>query len=91
MVNEELAGAVIKESGCFSLIGPKHAVTFGDAAIMWASFYHLMFRDENADGMNGKKIRSALRRVHYAFGEEFNYFNRANNKQGYAKVDIGKR
>jgi hypothetical protein len=82
---------VIKDSGCFSLIGPKKAISFGDAAIMWASFYHLTFRDENADGTKGGKIPWALRRIHYAFGEEFNYFNRANNSRGYETVDVHKR
>jgi hypothetical protein len=91
VVNEELASAVIKGSGCFSLIGPKAEITFGNAAIMWASFYHLMFRDEKADAMKGGKIRWALRRIHYAFGEEFNYFNRANNSRGYEIVDANKR
>jgi hypothetical protein len=91
VVNQDLARAVIKDSGCFSLIGPKKAITFGDAAIMWASFYHLMFRDETADAMKGGKIRWALRRVHYAFGEEFNYFNRADNGRGYEIVDVNKK
>jgi hypothetical protein len=55
-----------------------------------ASFYHLMFRDETADAMQGGKIRWALRRINYAFGEEFTYYNRANNRQGYEIVDVKK-
>lgn len=41
--------------------------------------------------MNGGKIRWALRRINCAFGEEFNYFNRANNSRGYEIVDVNKK
>lgn len=43
MVNEELAKAIIPDSGCYSIIGPSESVKFSDAAILWASFYHLIF------------------------------------------------
>lgn len=87
----ELAAAVMKGSGCYSVIAPKADISFGDAAIMWASFYHLMFRDAHADSMQGGKIRWALRRLHHTFGEEFTYFNKADNNKGYETVDVNKR
>jgi hypothetical protein len=37
------ASAIIPSSKCYSIIGPIKKVSFGDAAIIWASFYHLMF------------------------------------------------
>ena len=44
-VNEQLANAVMPGSGCRSIIGPNEDVTFDEAAIIWASFYQLMFRE----------------------------------------------
>jgi hypothetical protein len=91
VATEELASAVMRGSGCYSVIAPKAEISFGDAAIMWASFYHLMFRDPQADSIQGGKIRWALRRLHHAFGEEFAYFNKADNDNGYETVDVNKR
>jgi hypothetical protein len=56
---------------------------------MWASFYHLAFRDENESKLLGGKIRLALRRVKHSFGEEFRYYRRA--KSGWEQEDIEKR
>lgn len=90
VVNDDFAKVVIPESGCQSLIGPRKSICFDDAVLMWASFYHLMFRDPEIDRMKGGKIRWALRRIRYAFGIEFNYFRREDTKKGYSKVDIDK-
>src|SRR5229473_4394611 len=73
VVNQSLAEAVLSGSDCYSLIGPRKSIRFSDAVLMWASFYHLMFRD-GEDFMLGGKIRWALRRVKQAFGIEFEYF-----------------
>jgi hypothetical protein len=43
MVNINLASLLLPGSGCFSLMGPATKVAFSDAAIIWASLYHLMF------------------------------------------------
>lgn len=75
IVNEELAAAVIPVSECRSIIGPNKTITFGDAALMWASFYHLVFR-ENPKGMNRTQIVSALERICKAFSVRFTYFRR---------------
>jgi hypothetical protein len=91
VVNENLASAVMNQSGCQSIIGPRKDILFGDAALMWATFYHLMFRDPKTDVMKGGKIRWALRRVHHTFQKEFDYFTRAKGKKGYEKVDIQER
>jgi hypothetical protein len=44
MANETLAGALLKKTGCYSLIGPAKEIGFDDAAAFWISFYHLMFK-----------------------------------------------
>lgn len=90
VVNEDLADVVMNQTGCRSVIGPRTEICFGDAALMWATFYHLMFRDPEAKAMKGGKIRWALRRV-LAFAEEFDYFTRAGTAKGYKKVDVADR
>jgi hypothetical protein len=43
MANQQLANHLLPGSDCFSLMGPAETIAFSDAAITWASFYHLMF------------------------------------------------
>lgn len=91
VVNKNLAKHVIPASGCHSVVGPRESIYFDDAVLMWASFYHLMFRDPEIDAMKGGKIRWALRRTRYAFGIEFDYFRRTESSAGYAHVDIDRK
>ena len=49
MTNETLAKEIIPDSGCFSILGPDENIAFNDAAILWASLYHVLFTaDPNA-------------------------------------------
>jgi len=91
VVNADLAKAVLPKSGCHSVIGPRDAINFDDAVLMWAAFYHLMFRDPEIKAMKGGKIRWALRHTRCAFEKEFEYFTRADTSRGYKKVDIDER
>jgi len=88
VVNDALARAVLIGTDCYSLIGPQNQVGFGDAALMWATFYHLAFRDGD-DELLGGKIRWALRRVKNAYGNEFEYFK--PHEDGFIKVDTGQK
>lgn len=88
VVNEDLAKLVIPGSRCYSVIGPRRAIYFDDSVLMWAAFYHLMFRDPAMDAMRGGKIRWALRRIRHAFGIEFDYFKRSDRPPGYTRVAI---
>ena len=58
-VNADLALEVMPGSGCRSIVGPHKEITFEDAAILWAAFYSLMFR-ENPSQMRSKDIRNVL-------------------------------
>jgi hypothetical protein len=91
VVNENLARHIIPPSGCHSVIGPSDSIYFDDAVLMWASFYHLMFRDPGVDAMKGGKIRWALRRTRYAFGIEFDYFKKTDGSAGCSRVDINQK
>ena len=50
---------------------PRDSIRFSDAAVMWASFYHLMLRDD--DAMKAEKIRHTLNQLETLFGEKFLY------------------
>jgi hypothetical protein len=91
VVNRNLADVVMQGSGCRSIIGPKEDISFGDAALMWASFYHLMFRDETRSKMTSKRIASALRRIHHAFRREFVYFTRADNERCWDPIEVNRK
>ena len=46
LATDRLASALLKESGCYSVIAPAEPVRFDAAALFWASLYHLMFRND---------------------------------------------
>ena len=56
---------------------------------MWASFYHLVFRDGDSS-LHGGKIRWALRRIRSTFGLGFEYY-RSSVQTGFVKSDIDVR
>jgi len=86
MVNENLAGAVIPKSGCYSIIGPNETVAFSDAAIFWAAFYHLIFK-YNTTAMNRAGLRECLKRVSELFGLEISYYSCSeDSRTGYRAV-----
>jgi hypothetical protein len=90
-VNEDLAEIVIPSSGCFSIIGPAEDVLFNDAAIMWASFYHLVFKEEPMK-MKRQYVVSTLKNVANTFGVSMNYFSISErSKEGYKGTKIHPR
>jgi hypothetical protein len=88
VVNKDFASAVIPSSECQSIVGPGKDIHFGDAAMMWAAFYHLVFKT-NADAMNLQAIRSALEKTRTAFGIPFKYFAKSKSSpSGYKEHSI---
>lgn len=77
VVNDEIAEAVISKSNCYSIIGPKNDIAFRDSAIMWASFYHLMFNDDTDDSvsMSRTKLLKNLQKVVNTFEQPLEYFS----------------
>ena len=89
VVNPKLAEALMEQSDCYSIIGPCRNIKFDDALMMWASFYHLAFRDEAEIRLLGGKIRWTLRRITHSFSVEFHYYRKT--KGGWQQEDIQKR
>jgi hypothetical protein len=77
IAKKELAKSIMTWDGCFSLIGPTNDIRFSDAAIMWASFYHLVFKD-NKKAMKREGVSRALQKVCNAFGTSIRYFRRTS-------------
>jgi len=76
--NENLAKAVIPTSGCRSIVGPSTTLHFDEAAIIWASFYHLIFKADEKK-ITRKTIGPTLRKVVNAFGITMNHFWRTDD------------
>ena len=74
MTTMELATELLNQSGCRSVIGPAEEVYFGDAALLWSSFYHLMFRT-NESAMQRKWVLAHLQSTANMFGVPMNYFS----------------
>ena len=69
-VNDDLASELFLDTQIESLIGPAEEIHFGDAAITWASFYHLAFKMDPT-GMERYNVLSALQKVVNAFKSHF--------------------
>lgn len=79
VVNETFAKELFERTGCLSVIGPSEALDIDDVALMWATFYHLMFR-RNRRGMKGSDIREVMKTIERTFDVKFKYFHRAQFK-----------
>ena len=60
--NEDLADVVMPGSGCFSILGPAQDIQFNDAAVLWASFYHVMFAFDS-EAMKYRAIKAKAQEV----------------------------
>lgn len=88
MVNEELAKAIIPDSGCYSIIGPSKPVAFSDAAILWASFYHLIF-NYRPEAIKREGIIKYCQRIVDLFGVPLNYYSFSRrSKSGFKLEEI---
>ena len=87
VVNNQLAEAVMQTSGCLSIFGPSVEVGFDEAAIMWASFYHLAFC-KNEKAMNLKDIRSILKELAKLFEVSVAYCGSRSKSGGSYQVKI---
>lgn len=82
MTNSAFADAIMPGSGCYSIIGPKEGVLFGDAALLWASFYHLMF-NRNEKAMKNSDISNIVHSVASTFDVPLRYYSASTDQKGY--------
>lgn len=60
--NRDLAEVIMPDSGCYSILGPDQDIYFGDAAVLWASFYHVMFAADST-AMKYETIKAKAQEV----------------------------
>jgi hypothetical protein len=70
---------LLHRSRCSSLIGPCDTIKFSDAALLWSSFYHLVFRT-NDEVMKRKWVLAHLQSTATLFGVRMNYFSASKSK-----------
>lgn len=86
MATENLARELLNGTGCHSLIGPKQAINFDDAAAFWVSFYHLMFKLNDLK-MNRESLQRRITELSAVFEEPINYFaSSKSSKHGFKLV-----
>jgi hypothetical protein len=87
-VNESLADRIFGETNCYSIIGHNKKINISDAAIFWASFYHLMFK-KNKNRMMYDDIKPTLKKLAAIHNIPVTYFNASkSSKKGYSRVLI---
>jgi hypothetical protein len=87
VVSTDFARTIFPNFDCYSVIGPSETIGFGDAALMWASFYHLIFRIDPA-GMNRQGIEFCLKKVCDTFEVPFKYHRKSNKQPGFSTTDF---
>jgi len=73
MTNTNLANLLLPDSGCLSLMGPAATIKFSDAAIIWASLYHLMFSHDR-DIMKRNMLVLTGKALTTLFGVPLNFY-----------------
>ncbi len=86
-VNADLAEALMKKQGCFSIVGPAADIGFDEAAVMWAAFYHLMFK-ENPRAMKASVIESALLKLIETFEVPMTYIRRTGRRPYWRQIEL---
>jgi hypothetical protein len=88
VMNKNLASALLKHTGCYSVLGPCKNINFDRAAAFWASFYHLMLRDE-ATKMSADKLKQRTSSLQKLFGVHMRYFSSSKTaREGFKEVPL---
>jgi len=87
MVNNELARSILPGSGCYSIAGPSQQIAFSDAAILWSSFYHLMFSIAY-DAMKGNEIKDVFSKIANLYQVNLRYYRYDKESKRIKKYDI---
>lgn len=86
MANKRCATALLKDTGCFSLVGPAKKINIDDAAAFWITFYHLMFKVDDRV-MKHRDVEYYVTELASLFKEPMSYFRRSSdNPDGFVKI-----
>ncbi|SRR5713226_587464 len=89
VMNKTLASALLKKTGCYSVIGPSKNINFDRATAFWSSFYHIMLRDE-AKSMKRDKLQECTSSLQRLFGVHMRYFSTSKKSaiEGFKEVAL---
>jgi len=82
--NQQSADALMTATGCLSVMGPSEDIRFDDSAIVWASFYHRIFRlpdnetEEHVVAMKRQQLIDTASRLAQFYHVPFRFFYRDN-------------
>lgn len=86
MANDSLARELIKQTGCYSLVGPAARINFDDSAAFWVIFYHLLFKQDQRR-MKHRDIEFSVAELSMLFNEPVNYFRKTDTlARGFRRV-----
>jgi hypothetical protein len=77
--SQAMADAVFANGKCTSLAGPRGEINFDDSVILWTSFYHLMFKD-NDKAMKREQIKQTLAKCALLVSEKMNFYTPRTGK-----------
>ena len=72
----DFAQLIFDRSDCYSVAGPVGSIDFTDAALLWSTFYHLMFRT-SAKSMQKNAILENIAKVATCVDERMRLFTRS--------------
>lgn len=87
-VNKSLSIPILRDTNCYSVIGPDRDILFSDSAIIWAAFYSLMFK-KNREAMFASEIKDALSNICSLFSVKFNAYFRLTKAPYYKFYVLG--
>ena len=67
VTNSRFASIIMRGTDCVSILGPTKTIDFDDAAILWASFYHVMFK-ANSNAMKHRGVWATAQEVANTYG-----------------------
>jgi hypothetical protein len=73
--NHELANVVLRNTGCYSLIGSAEPINFDDAAMFWSTFYYLAFQNQEETKFKRDLIVGILRKLTELYPVKMNYYS----------------
>lgn len=86
--NKDLAKNIFPVSECYSIIGPNKSINMDDAAIFWASFYQLIFK-QSLRRMKHYRIEDLLKNLKELHQVPLKYYSSsASTQKGWREVEI---
>jgi len=90
MANATCAKALLKDTGCFSLVGPAKTINIDDAAAFWITFYHLMFKVDSRV-MKHRDVDYYVKELAALFREPMCYYRKSvSDARGFTKISTKK-